>query len=549
MDRQVSAWITHQMAEYLAVVSSSADEDSALESGVERAAEALEAEIGAVIQDERIIASVGFPVGEVPRQALLEAMDAGFLTVDDGSPWPAIVSPLDDVDGSALLVARSGDEFVADEINLLRSMGRVLSLTRRMLQTLDHERALGASLKERQQLLERLARIQRSISHRAPLQEVLDAITVGCQELLGDDVVGLRLIDPDDPTFLLLVSSSGVSDAILDDILRSPIGVGAGGRAAVEGELVIIERYADAPDAIPSFVMDQLQSAMAAPVHEDGKIVGSLVVASYTPGRRYSDSEQEMLMALAEHASLALTDARTVEAMREAERAKDLFLAMVSHELKTPLTVIMGTLQTFRAHLMALPEDLREDMLNSAVKRGNDLQNLIDMLLKGARAELAGVRKAIFLRSFLTEAVAGFQNARPLTIGEIPDEVLFVDATAAHQVIGVLMENAVSHSRRGTIVSVECRVDARRVSVVVTNEGSLPEGTETDKLFRPFQRGDDAHSSGVGLGLYIADRLARSLDGGIDVESSDNTVSFTFWFPLERASAPEVVAIEPVKNE
>ena len=61
---------------------------------------------------------------------------------------------------------------------------------------------------------------------------------------------------------------------------------------------------------------------MAAPVHESGPSVGSLIVASYDSGRRYSSIERDMLLAFADHASLALSDARSIQAMREADAAR-----------------------------------------------------------------------------------------------------------------------------------------------------------------------------------------------------------------------------------
>ena len=72
---------------------------------------------------------------------------------------------------------------------------------------------------------------------------------------------------------------------------------------------------------------------MGAPVHEQGRIVGSLVVACYQPGRRYSAIERDMLMAFADHASLALSDSRRIEAMRErdAERIQARFRALVQN--------------------------------------------------------------------------------------------------------------------------------------------------------------------------------------------------------------------------
>ena len=91
------------------------------------------------------------------------------------------------------------------------------------------------SLAERQRLLERLSKIQNSIVSRRDLDEVLQAIVAGAEDLLGDETVGLRLIDPEDPEHADLVASAGVPPAIVRAMRRSPLGLGAGGRAAAEG--------------------------------------------------------------------------------------------------------------------------------------------------------------------------------------------------------------------------------------------------------------------------------------------------------------------------
>lgn len=386
-------------------------------------------------------------------------------------------------------------------------------------------------LLERQKLLERLTKIQRSISHRDSLKDVLDAITAGAAELLEDEVVGLRLIDPDDPAYMVMVSTSGVKKSLTELLRRRPVGQGAGGRAIVENSLVVIESYYEASDALPEFAAERLQTAMAAPVHEEGKVVGSLTVASYKPGRSYSKAEQEVLLAFAEHVSLALTDAKTVHEMREAERTKDMFLAMVSHELKTPLTVIMGTLHTLQRHEKRLPKAVRDELLEAAFERGQELEKLIDRLLKGARAELAGARHEVFLPDLVADAASGFEGSRALTIGTIPELLISVDAGAVHDVVGILLENAVAHSPQGTAISVDAAVEGTAVTITVSNEGTLPESVDRADLFQPFRRGTD-ESSGVGLGLYIAARLAETLDGDLSVDSAEGIVSFSLRFPI-----------------
>ena len=401
-------------------------------------------------------------------------------------------------------------------------------------------------LKERQRLLERLVRIQRSVSHRAPLQEVMDAITQGAAELVGDEIAGIRLIDPEDPAYVDLVSVVGVTPKQFESLKRGPVGEGAGGRAVAENRLVIIHNYDKAPTAVPVLAADQLQAAMAAPVREAGKVVGSLVVATHAPNRTYSEEEQEALLALAEHASLALTDARSIEAMREAQHGKDMFLAMVSHELKTPLTVIMGTLKTFQRHAASMRPDLRDEMLNSAFERGRELERLIDRLLQGSRAELAGFKQHVFLPDLVAEATRGFHQMTRLSIGSVPEVFIYTDSVAVQKIVGILLENAVSHSPKESEILVESHLDQVEVLITVTNLGSLPEGLDHSTLFMPFHRGADVRSSGVGLGLYIASRLALSSDGKITASSAAGKVSFTLTLPLptteQRAQAEEALS-------
>ncbi|MFP5352978.1 MAG: GAF domain-containing protein [Actinomycetota bacterium] len=402
------------------------------------------------------------------------------------------------------------------------------------------------ALQERQRLLERLVRIQRSVSHRAPLQEVMDAITQGAVELLGDEIAGIRLIDPEDPAYVNLVSVVGVTPQQFEALKRGPVGEGAGGRAVAENRLVIIHDYEQAPSGVPVLAADRLQAAMAAPVREGGKVVGSLVVGSHKPDRKYSLQEQEALLSLAEHASLALTDARSVEAMREAQHAKDMFLAMVSHELKTPLTVIMGTLRTFQKHAATMRPELRDEMLDSAFDRGRELERLIDRLLQGSRAELAGFKQHIFLPDLIAEATRGFHQMTRLRIEEVPEVFIYTDSVAVQKIIGILLENAVSHSPKGSEIYVHAQLEQVEALITVTNDGTLPEGLDHSTLFMPFHRGPNVHSSGVGLGLYIASRLALSSDGKISASSAAGKVSLTLSLPLptaeQRAQAEAALA-------
>jgi diguanylate cyclase (GGDEF)-like protein len=330
MSDAFSSWAAQQLAEFLSAVSACGDEASAAREGVERAGETVEAEGAALLRAGTVVASIGWPRFEVPERCLLEAAQrgSGEVLVPGSGLCPAAGVRLEGEDAH-LVVVRAGVPFGHEELTLLRGMARGLALTMRLLRTIGAERGLRAradlqaaenvrlldTLRKRQRVLEAMARIQRAISRREPVQGVLETIVVAAGELLGDDAPALLLVDPDDPGSLTVAAARGYDDASVEAHHRRRVGEGLGGRAVAEDRLVVSEDYARSAEAMGGFVRDGVQAAMAAPVHEDGAVIGSLILSSFRPGRVFSRAEQEMLLSFAEHASLALTDARRVDTM------------------------------------------------------------------------------------------------------------------------------------------------------------------------------------------------------------------------------------------
>lgn len=317
-------WSSQQLTEFLTAVSAVPEESILLRSAAERAAEAVESEVAAVVLDGRVGTSIGFAAGEAPEALLLAIATGKRPTELPGLGRASILAVAleHDLDG-ALIVARAGaDPFTTEDGGLLRGMARVLALSLRMLRLLEAERlareaseAKTEEIVERQRLLEGLSEVQRLITQRAPLQEVLDAITAGVGNIIGDEVIALRLIDPGDPTVLTGASMRGIGAEVLDQISPRSIDMGAAGMAITEDRLVVIEDYASLPQAIPALVEMGLHAAMAAPLYREGAVAGTLVVSSRRVGRQYSQTERVALLAFAEHASLALTDAERTQQM------------------------------------------------------------------------------------------------------------------------------------------------------------------------------------------------------------------------------------------
>jgi diguanylate cyclase (GGDEF)-like protein len=324
------SWTTQQLTEFLGVVSRAGDEAIAMRDGVERVAEAIDAECAALVAGSAVVASVGWPRFDVPERTLhgIARDGTGLVPIPGTGPSPAVAVELEGEDVH-LVVVRAGAPLGSEEHALLRGMSAALAMTVRLLRTIAAERALRTradhqaaenvrlldTLRMRQRVLEATARIQRAISRREPLQGVLQTIVNVAGELLGEDRAALILVDPENPEEMVIAAQRGYEDVAELRSARMPVGSGVAGRAVAEDRLVVIEDYARWSGALPNVPQD-VHGAMAAPVHADGRTTGALALSSSRPGRVFSQAEQGMLHSLAQHASLALHDARRADAMQ-----------------------------------------------------------------------------------------------------------------------------------------------------------------------------------------------------------------------------------------
>jgi diguanylate cyclase (GGDEF)-like protein len=316
----VDRWSTPLLSEFFDAITGAPDEVSATRCALDWATEALEAEIGVVLEGDTPLASVGFRRGVVPAAALCVAIadNSEVLEVAGLGICRLASTRLELESAIDLVVARvRTDPFSREEIGLLRAAARSLTLTLRLLRALSAERTMRDTLLKRQELLERLSDIQRAITRRLPLADVLKTITRGAAELLDADVAAVRLVDPSSPREVIMVAHHGLPPSMAEAMQRSGIGDGAGGRAIAEDRLVIIEDYGRASDALPQLDELKLQRAMAAPVRDGDHATGSIVVATVRSDLVFGPLEQEVLSAFAEHASLAITDAKRVEHIRK----------------------------------------------------------------------------------------------------------------------------------------------------------------------------------------------------------------------------------------
>ena len=166
-------------------------------------------------------------------------------------------------------------------------------------------------------LMEQLAIIQRAIAERLRLDEILDTIVRAAAKVLDCEIVGLRLIDENDPTYVVLAASTGVEDKLARVLRRGPVGEGIGGRAIIEERLLISNAYGEGEAGIQVLAAAGLRAAMAAPVYGHGAVVGSLVVATMGDDT-FDEAAAGTLAFFAEYTGVALSTARAADAVRQA---------------------------------------------------------------------------------------------------------------------------------------------------------------------------------------------------------------------------------------
>jgi PAS domain S-box-containing protein len=379
------------------------------------------------------------------------------------------------------------------------------------------------------------------------VDELLGAILGRVRDALHADTIAVLLLDPVE-NVLVARAAKGIEEEVERGV-RIPMGRGFAGRVAAEGRPVILPDVDHADVLNPILREKGIRSLLGVPLRLAGRVTGVLHVGSLDP-RDFSQSETRFLQIVADRLALAIEHARLFEAERlarheatvaeEALRARDEFLSVAAHELKTPITSAKVAAQLLR-------RSFRDTSLGPAQERSIDtierqigkLSRLVSQLLDTVRIQSGGLVLQVeetdlpaLLRDVADEART--LSDRHSIVVNAPGELRArVDALRLEQVVRNLLDNAVKFMPDGGQIDVDL-VRSPSTAIITVRDRGL--GVPGEHLPRLFDRFYQAHPnrSGMGLGLYVSRQIVDRHGGTIYAETpEDGGTRFVISLPLE----------------
>ena len=238
-----------------------------------------------------------------------------------------------------------------------------------------------------------------------------------------------------------------------------------------------------------------------------------------------------------------IVNVHDITRFREAEELKSTFISVVSHELKTPVTLIKGYASTLRREDATWDQETVREGLKIIEQESDRLDRLINDLLDASRIEAGGLKLEpadLSLPRLIAKTVEKFRTQTTAHHFEtqFPPNfpLVFADEERINQVLYNLLANAIKYSPRGGTIRIGGEARANDVLVWVADEGIGIPVEEQARLFQRFYRVDSGlrrRTQGAGLGLYLSRAIVEAHGGRIWVESqSGQGAVFYFTLPL-----------------
>ncbi len=408
---------------------------------------------------------------------------------------------------------------------------------------LEEEAAISAAL----------LRAAQALTKSLDPRDILGRLNDIARDALHSDFSATLLLDERRGMYRVAAASSTESDTLdeVRDFEFPPNSSPIFARIAQQGLVAVEDR--DSPFS-SRLLMERwhVASFLSADLRREGASVGLLIVGFSDRTGPFSQREMRLVRSIAQQATVALENARLMESLQGASRLKSEFIGTMSHELRSPLNVVIGYVDLLLdGDLGALTVE-QHDVLERVQLHALQLLELIQETLDLNRLE-AGMLPVDFETFALQDFVDELKRSIPadwkkrevvLTWDVDPGFAsIHSDRAKLKKVLRNLIQNAMKFTDRG-VIAVQVSGDDGWIDFSVRDTGIGIEPEALPVIFEMFRQADGSitrRHGGVGLGLYIVKQLVRALGGEVTVTSTVG-VGSTFHVRLRRHSVPQITA-------
>jgi signal transduction histidine kinase len=386
----------------------------------------------------------------------------------------------------------------------------------------------GADQLEQLRFLHEIARLATTAR---TWDELLETVVDRTRDVLHADVASLYLLDRDG-AYLTLAVTNGL-DRFQIGRARVPFGEGVTGRVAADRRPLVIPDVKADPRFLWVRGIDQrrfVASMLSVPLTWHDQIVGVLNVQTEEP-RDFDDADVAQLGAVADLLAGIIEKGRQqteaearVESLKAIDEARSELIALVTHELRTPLAVVRAYADLLadepplrgRESRDIARRETRAAWHRATLEQVERLDRLVDSILASVRVVPEGPASVtpVDLGALLEEVVT---SLRPILdrhrVAIVPGVRLhgLADPPRLRQILEHLVENAVKYAPPNTTITIDWALHEGVVQLGISDEGPGIPDEWRERIFEPYARRDTHTARGSGIGLYAAKRLGESM--------------------------------------
>jgi signal transduction histidine kinase len=408
---------------------------------------------------------------------------------------------------------------------------------------------LRDQLGHRVDLLDATNRCARALGSSLEIEEAFAAFIRELRGVITFDRTAIILVD--DGSARVIAAAGAAAETVFPPGTRRPVADSLLDEVTNRGQTVYREdmddlRYPEEQE----FVELGLRCRLAAPLFVGPRSVGMISLVREQP-RAFTTDEIEFVSLLGRFLGSTVQNIRAYEAERatveELRRLSELradFVALVSHELRSPITAVVGSARTLRDRWRELTPQQRESFLTLIDHETNRLAELVTDVLDTSRIESGQFSysfREVDLGELVQESAAAAESSqddvRIMSLVHRPLPVVRGDRDRLRQVLTNLLENAVKYSPAGGEVEVEALAENGRISVEVRDRGPGIPSEHHALIFEKFGRVRGEHAKpGTGLGLFIARSIVEAHGGSLEVRVREGPgAAFSVELPVEPA--------------